>query len=51
VTGILDDVITLQELFYFERSAIPGALDEGRWVCNRMKPHNPKLANFRASWL
>lgn len=51
VTGILDEVITMQELFRFERQAASGSLDDGQWICNKMKPHNPKLATFRACWL
>jgi pilus assembly protein CpaF len=51
VTGVVDEVIAMQELFYFDRQATSGASDEGRWVCNRLVPHNPKFAGFRASWL
>lgn len=51
VTGVVDEVISMQELFSFDRQATPSSLEEGRWVCNRLKPHTAKLAGFRASWL
>ncbi|HET7833920.1 MAG TPA: CpaF family protein [Gallionella sp.] len=50
VTGVLDEVITMQELFHFERNTTPGSAVEGQWICNRMVPHNPKLAGVRVSW-
>jgi len=51
VTGVLDEVIATQELFHFERQGTPGSPDEGQWVCNKMVPHNPKLASFRTRWV
>lgn len=51
VTGVIDEVIAMQELFRFEWQATAGTRDEGSWVCNRLAPHNPKMSGFRAPWL
>ncbi len=51
VTGVVDEVISMQELFYFEKQATTGSPDEGRWICNRLAPHSPKFAGYRPPWL